>query len=66
MWKAVPFFSYVELFPALYLLCRRHAILVSEHFFEGTHKFEDPVSNTTLKLCGGVPMLIAPKYCASK
>ena len=26
----------------------------------GTHKFEEPVSNTTLKLCGGVPIVIGP------
>ncbi len=34
------------------------------HCFDGIHKFDEPVSNTTLKLCGGVPIEMAPKYWA--
>lgn len=33
-----------------------------EQWMEGTHRLEEPVSNRTLNSCGGVPMLIAPKY----
>lgn len=33
-----------------------------EQWTEGTHRLEDPVSNRTVKFCGGVPMLITPKY----
>lgn len=31
------------------------------HWDEGTHKLELPVSRTTLKVCGGVPMVISEK-----
>ena len=34
----------------------QHAISYMGHFFEGIHKFEDPVSNTTLKSCDGFPI----------
>lgn len=27
---------------------------------DGTHRFDEPVSNTTLKLWGGVPIVISP------
>jgi len=27
-----------------------------QHFFDGTHKFDDPVSKTTLKSVAGVPI----------
>ena len=50
---------------ALYLLWRRQAMLVKWHFLLGTHRLLEPVSKTTLKDCGGVPMEIGPKYCAS-
>jgi hypothetical protein len=43
MWKAVPFFSKDEDFLASYLLCIRQAILVNEHCFDGTQRFELPV-----------------------
>lgn len=36
--------------PALYLLCRRHAMLKKEHLLEGTHRFEDPVSKMTCEV----------------
>lgn len=38
----------------------QQATFISEHFFDGIHKFEDPVSNTTRKDCGGVPNEIGP------
>ena len=50
---------------ALYLLWRRHAMLVKWQFLLGTHKLLEPVSKTTLKDWGGVPMEMGPKYWAS-
>lgn len=38
----------------------QHAISVQEHVDEGIHRFELPVSNTTVKFCGGVPIEIGP------
>lgn len=37
-----------------------HALSDGKHFTEGTHRFDDPVSNTTVKYCPGVPMYITP------
>ena len=34
------------------------------HFDDGTHRLEDPVSKITLKVWGGVPIVIGPKYSA--
>ena len=42
IWKFVPFFSYVEDFSALYLLCIKQAMFVNEHFLEGTQRLELP------------------------
>ena len=42
-----------------YLEWSRHAMFVSLHFLEGIHKFELPVSGTTLKVCGGSPTWIS-------
>ena len=36
------------------------AISRIEHLEEGTHRLEEPVSNTTVKGCGGVPMPMVP------
>lgn len=33
---------------------------VMEQWTEGTHRLDEPVSNTTVKVCGGVPKEIAP------
>lgn len=38
----------------------RHAKLKKLHFFDGTQRFDEPVSNITEKGCGGVPILIDP------
>eukprot|EP00965_Chrysotila_dentata_P137473 4547051-Pleurochrysis_carterae.AAC.1 len=35
-------------------------MLSSPHDLEGTHRLDEPVSKTTLKTCGGVPMLTGP------
>jgi hypothetical protein len=32
----------------------------NEHLLDGTHKLLEPVSNTTLKGCGGVPIWMGP------
>lgn len=36
------------------------AMFDQAHFLDGTHKLEDPVSNTTLKSWGGVPIEMGP------
>ena len=41
----------------IYLL---HAISKREHCLDGTHRLEEPVSKMTVKVCGGVPMVISP------
>ena len=35
---------------------------VNLHLLDGTHKLELPVSNTTLKFCGGVPEINAHDF----
>lgn len=45
-------------------LYAQQAMFVKLHSFDGTHKFDEPVSNTTLKLCSGCPREITPKYWA--
>lgn len=42
----------------------QQAISRKEQWMEGTQRFEEPVSKSTLNACGGVPMLISPKYWA--
>jgi len=41
----------------MYLL---HAISSIEQCIDGTHKLEEPVSNTTLNGCPGVPIVMGP------
>ena len=38
----------------------QQAILRNEHFDDGTHKLDEPVSKRTLNSCGGVPIEIFP------
>ena len=38
----------------------QHAMSVILHFFDGTHRFDDPVSKTTLNFWAGVPIPITP------
>lgn len=40
----------------------QQAVENGEQLCEGTHRFADPVSNTTLNIWAGEPMLISPKY----
>jgi len=37
-----------------------HAMFKTLHCFDGTQRFDEPVSNTTLKGWGGVPIEIGP------
>jgi len=48
----------VELLLELYLEWKKHPYDL--HPEEGTHKFEDPVSKITLKVCSGVPIETGP------
>jgi len=52
----VPFATYELDFELSYLVCKKHA--GEKHFLDGTHKLLEPVSNTTLKFCAGVPIEI--------
>ena len=47
------------------LECKSHGIWRKLHLLLGIHRLLLPVSNTTWKDCGGVPRVMAPKYCAS-
>lgn len=38
----------------------QHAISDSLHFFDGTQRFDEPVSKITLKFWGGVPIDTGP------
>lgn len=40
----------------------QQAVENGEQLCEGTHRFAEPVSNTTLNICAGEPMPISPKY----
>ena len=60
MAKAVPLETYVLDLEESYLEWVRHARLVIAHFLDGTHKLDEPVSNTTLNFWGGVPIEIGP------
>lgn len=37
-----------------------HARFVDGQLAEGIHKFDEPLSKTTIKVCGGVPIEIGP------
>lgn len=40
----------------------QHAVEKGEQLCEGIHRLAEPVSNTTLNICAGEPILISPKY----
>jgi len=58
-----PFLTYVDEAAELYFFIPEQP--ASEHATDGTHKLELQVSNTTLKSCGGVPIVIGPTYSVS-
>ena len=58
--KSVPFLTYDVDFVESYFEWILHAMFDSGHVFDGTHRFEEPVSKTTLNDCAGVPMEIGP------
>jgi len=60
MANAVLFAVYVDDLDESYFECSLHAMLSSEHDLDGTHRLDEPVSNTTLKFCGGVPIEMGP------
>jgi len=60
MAKAVPFLVYVDDFDESYFECRWHARLSSAQCFDGIQRLDEPVSKTTLKFCGGVPIETGP------
>lgn len=41
----------------------QQAVENGEQLCEGTHRLAEPVSNTTLNIWAGEPILISPKYC---
>jgi hypothetical protein len=54
--KVVPALTNEEDAAASNNLCGEHVV----HVDEGTHKSLLPVSNITLNVCGGVPILMSP------
>ena len=55
-----PSSPYVDESVDLYFACKSHGIWRKEHFADGIHRLLLPVSKTTRKDCGGVPMDTAP------
>ena len=51
---------YVDESVDLYFACKSHGIWRKEHFADGIQRLLLPVSKTTRKDCGGVPMDTAP------